>query len=138
RSLKDVGNLAIGVDDTLEYLRAKLIYDGIVEYTDKFTQTKMSLVVDRPEENDFNVSPKWNAENSNPFEDILEAVKQYKKSTKTRNNPARMDIASEVELALMKNGMVKKLVYGSEDDKIIVTTEKLKSVFSQHNLTEYY
>lgn len=138
RSLKDVGNLAIGVDDTLEYLRAKLVYDGIVEYTDKFTQTKVSFVVDRPEENDFNVSPKWNAENSNPFEDILEAVEQYKKSTKTRNNPARIDIASDVELALMKNGMVKQLVYGSADDGRIVTPEQLRSVFSQHNLPEYY
>lgn len=137
-ALKNIGNLAIGVDDTVEYLRAKLVYDGIVEYSDPWTQTKVSFEVNRPDGNNITVATPWSDGTSNPFEDLREAVAQYQTATESNKMPDRVDIAPDVEATLLGHPFVKQMVYGSSEDGRMVDAGQLQTLFTRMQLPQYY
>ncbi|MCG1009229.1 major capsid protein [Salinicoccus sp. ID82-1] len=137
-ALKDVGNLKLGVQETIEYLRAKLVYDGALEYVDPFSETKVSFEVDRPEGNNVAVATKWDDPTANPFADLKAAVKQYQTATNSKKKPERIDIAQDVEDAMLESPSVKLAVYGKPDDARMVDSEQLQALFRRHKLPQYF
>lgn len=135
---KDVGNLVVGVRDVTEYLRCKLVYDGILEYVDPFTEVKINFEVERPDGNNMNVATKWDAADANPFADLKAAVKQYQTATKSKSRPERIDISADVEEALLSSPAVKLAVYGNAEDGRMVDETQLQQLFTRHKLPNYF
>src|SRR5699024_5555296 len=114
-ALKNIGNLAIGVDDTVEYLRAKLVYDGIVEYSDPWTQTKVSFEVNRPDGNNITVATPSSDGTSNPCGDRGEAGAQDPTATGSKSPADRVDIAPDVEATLSGQPFGKRGLHGCSE-----------------------
>ncbi|TDM32726.1 hypothetical protein ETI03_03230 [Macrococcoides canis] len=138
KTLTDVGNISIGVDDMIEYLRAKLVYNGILEYSDRFTQSKISFELKRPAGNNISVTTLWSDASAKPLDDLKIAVKQYQKATNSRRKPERIDISPVAEEALLSNSQIKLSVYGNAQDARMVDSEQLQAVFRKAGLPAYY
>lgn len=134
----DIGNLAIGIDDTVEYLRSQLVYNGIVQYTDNFTQSKIQFEVDRPEGSNMGAEVPWSEDGADPFGDLKRAVKQYQTATNSRRLPERIDIAPDVEEALLNSRYVKEALYGEDTSMRLIGSVELQSLFTRAGLPPYY
>ena len=100
-TLVSTGDLAKGIDDTKELIRAELTYRGRFFYEDKRDNVKLEYKVDRPEGNDINVANVWSdVATSTPLDDIEAAIEQYKK-TNGNQKPGYI-VMNEATYALFK------------------------------------
>lgn len=136
-SLRDVVELSRGIDYTVEYLRAQLVYNGRLLYTDAGTEVSLDIQLDRPDGNDIAVTNVWDGAGATPIEDLQAAVAQYE----SENNgaaPDRMDISQKVESALLRNEQIRTEVYGAEHGGRIVRRAQLQELLSELGLPMYY
>lgn len=136
-ALKDVGELARGIDYMVEYLRAKLVYNGELVYSDVGTEVSLNIKLDRPEGNDVNVATTWNEAGSTPLDDLREAVKQYQ-ATNNGASPDRLDMSQEAESALLRNEQIRTEVYGQDNGGRIVRRQQLQDLLTELGLPAYY
>lgn len=113
RTLTNIGDLAVGVQDTKELLRAQVTYDGRIQYRDPVNKTGVDIVFDRPAGNDMDAAVAWTDKvNSTPLADLEAAHIQYKLENGQR--PAqRLHITSAVESLLKGNEEIRTQVFGS-------------------------
>lgn len=132
RTLVNVGDLAVGVRDTKEFLRALVTYDGRIQYRDPVNHTGIDITFDRPEGNDIDVAVPWTDKvNSTPLADLEVALKQYK-AENGQQSPGRMSITSTTESLLKGNEEVRRQVFGS----VSGGSRRLTSEDIQEALTE--
>ena len=111
-TLMSTGELAQGIDDTKELIRAELTYRGRFFYEDKRDNVKLSYELDRPEENDINVANAWSdAETATPLDDIEAAIEQYRK-TNGNQSPAYI-VMNEATYAMFKRSEQVKAEFAS-------------------------
>lgn len=132
----DMGQLVNGVDYMLEYMRAKLVYEGKFKYKNPETQVEVELELERPEGSDIIVANSWDNDDSDPIADLRAALKQYRKQN-NQLSPERIDISQEVESALMMSPAIRKAIYG-ETGVGIVSPDELQAVFAKLQLPPYF
>lgn len=137
QSLRDIVELSRSIDYTVEYLRAKLVYDRRLVYTDVGTEVSIDIELDYPEGNDIVAATKWNEPGSTPLEDLSVAVEQYAKENGGAN-PDRMDISQKVESALLRNDQIRTEIYGADHGGRIVRRDQLQLLFTELGLPQYY
>lgn len=136
RVLLDVVELANGVDYVLEYLRARLVYDGVVEYSDPSTLVKIEFDVNRPEGNDMAAAVAWDQPDADPIADLQLALEQYR-AENNEADPDRVDLSRHAEALLKRSKAVKEEVHGTGSNRI-VTTALLQELFANIGLPEYF
>lgn len=113
RTLVDVGDLAVGVQDTKELLRAQVTYNGRIQYRDPVNKTGVDIVFERPEANDIDVTVPWTDKvNSTPLADLEVGLAQYKKEN-SQKAPGKLHITSATESLLKGNEEIRRQVFGS-------------------------
>ncbi|MFV5767201.1 major capsid protein [Mammaliicoccus sciuri] len=131
--LIETNELAVSVDDTKEYLRAQMAYNGKVNYQDALTQSKIEFNLDRPEENDITVSTPWGTEDAQPITDLLAAVKQYQK-TNGRKKPEVISMNSTTYEKLIRSGQIKTEIFGDSTSPRIVKEDDVAALLNAFKL----
>lgn len=127
--------LVWGVQDREEWLRAKAVYVGQLQYNENDVQLNIDFLI--PAKNKLNVTTGWtDTQNSKPIDDLRQAVRQFKDAN-NGEAPVEMHMSDTVEALLLQNAQVKMHVYGSPTDARIVTSEQLQNLFSALSLPPY-
>lgn len=85
-TLLSTADLAEGVEDTKELIRAELTYRGQFNYEDKRDNVKIAFKLDRPAGNDITATTNWSDTTaSTPLSDIEAAIAQYKLTNGNKN-----------------------------------------------------
>lgn len=111
--------LAFGVDDIKEYIRAGLTYRGKFQYENPVDDIKLEYSLDRPSANNVSITNKWDQEAATPLTDIENAIEQFKK-TNGNKKPDYINMNSATYSVLRKHPQVKAEVYGTSTDTRIV------------------
>lgn len=131
--LIETNDLSVAVDDTKEYLRAQMAYNGKVNYQDALTQSKIEFDLDRPEENDVTVSTPWGSADAEPITDLLAAVKQYQK-TNGRKKPEVISMNSTTYEKFIRSGQVKTEIFGDSTSPRIVKADDINALLNAFKL----
>jgi len=126
--------LVWGVQDREEWLRAKAVYEGRLQYSENDVQLDIDFLI--PAENKLTADVEW----SDPTAPVLEHLRQAVQRFKDANNgetPVEMHLSDRVEAWLLQNEQIKTHVYGSTTDARIVTAEQLQNLLSALSLPPY-
>lgn len=126
--LLNTAELAQGVNDTKEYIRAKLTYDGKFEYADNRDNVKIEFDLERPEGNNIGSSDWSNHADATPLDDIEEAIEQYK-STNNNAVPAYIVMNSKTYANFKRTQQVKDEIDGAAR---IVRDSDVELLFSEN------
>jgi hypothetical protein len=132
----ETDDLIQGVRDIEEFMRAQVLYNGVLVYDDEENDIHLNVDFDIPAENKLTVTTAWSDPTSTPLDDIQNAVNQYQASNK-RKKPVVMHITSTTEAYLLKNDQIKNQVYGNPTDKRLLTKDDLRNVFTALGLPPY-
>lgn len=137
-TLVSVGDLAIGVQDTKELLRAQVTYNGRIEYRDPVNKTGVDIVFERPEGNDIDVAVPWTDKvNSTPLADLEVALAQYK-AENGQQSPSRLHMTSATESLLKGNEEIRRQVFGSvSGGSRRLTAEDIQGALTDLGLPRY-
>lgn len=131
--LMSTKDLSDGVDDTVELLRADMLYRGVVKYKDGIGETQVAYELERPDGNDIDVTNKWSdSATSTPLDDIEKAVKQYMKE----NNQKRPDyiVMTPATYSNFKSSkQVKDELYRDGLQPRIITDGEINNLFTALN-----
>lgn len=128
--------LAQGVDDIEEYMRAQAIYTGGLKYEDKENDIYIDVDFGVPFENRLSATIAWEDANAKPLEDIQAAVKQYQ-SVNQRRKPSVMHMTSATESLLLTNEQIRVQVYGTNNGGRLLTKGDLQNAFTALGLPPY-
>lgn len=131
--LIQTNELSVSVDDTKEYLRAQMAYNGKVDYQDALTKSKIEFDLDRPKENDITVSQAWGTPDAQPIADLLAAVKQYQK-TNGRKKPEVISMNSTTYEKFIRSGQVKTEIFGDSTSPRIVKADDVNALLNAFKL----
>ncbi len=129
-------DLVTGVDDIEEYMRAQVIYKGILEYDDDENDIHINVDFDIPEENRIDVTTEWSDPASTPLQDIQAAVKQYQDNNQ-RRKPAVMHMTSATEALLLQNEQIRTQIYGTNNGGKLLTQTDIKNALTALGLPSY-
>lgn len=131
--LLSVGDLAQGVDDTVEYLRAGIAYRGKFDWKDTRDNVNVSFELERPEGNDMTISEVWsNAETSTPLDDIEKAIAQYEE-TNNGQAPAYIVMNPKTYSAFKRSEQVKKEFANGGAVPRALTDNDIQTMFEANN-----
>ncbi|EGQ2884509.1 major capsid protein E [Staphylococcus pseudintermedius] len=131
--LMNTNDLSVSVDDTKEYIRAQMVYNGRFDYADAATQTRLTFDLERPKENDVVAAIPWGRQDSTPISDLLAAVKQFQK-TNGRKKPDVIKMSSATYEKLVRSGQIKNELFANSNSPRIVTDEMLNGLFTSVKL----
>lgn len=117
--------LVNGVYDREEWMRAKAVYSGAIDYTEDDAKIVVDFGLSAP----IVVATAWTTETADILGDLKGAVEKFKDD----NNgelPAEMHISSAVETMMLKNAGIKAQIYGNSTDGRIVTRDQLTGLFT--------
>ena len=133
KNLLSVVELSQGVDDAIEYIRAKMVYDGEFHFVDAINKSEIRFELERPAENKINVEKKWDAADSTPVSDLTLAVEQFKK-TNGRKKPEVIVMNSTTYAAFKRSDEIKANIYGNATDARIVTDANVDALLNSVGL----
>lgn len=128
--------LAQGVDDMEEYLRAQALYNGGISYHDNVNDIHIDFEFDLPAGNRMNVVTAWSDPAANPLQDLQAAQKQFQKENR-RQRPSVMHINSTTEAWLLQNDKIRTQVFGSQNGGQMLTTENIQNTLRALGLPAY-
>lgn len=128
--------LVQGVEDIKEYMRAQVIYNGVLIYEDKENDIHLNIDFGIPTENNLIASTSWSAAGATPLTDIQAAVKQYQKNNQ-KQKPAVMHMTSATEALLLQNEQIRTQIYGKDNGQRLLTKADIQNVFSALGLPPY-
>lgn len=128
--------LAQGVDDIKEYMRAQAIYNGVLKYEDKENDIYLDIDFGIPEENKLTASISWSETNSNPLTDLQAAVKQFQDKNQ-KQKPIVMHMTSTTEAHLLQNEQIRTQIYGKDNGQRLLTKADIQNVLSALGLPPY-
>src|SRR5699024_6708196 len=130
-------DLAQGVDDIEEFMRAQVIYTGKLKYEDTENDIYIDVDFGIPSENKLPTTTAWtDTAGSTPLADLQAAVKQFQTKNQ-RRKPVVMHMTSATEAALLQNEQIRTQVYGSNAGGRLLTTADVQNVFSALGLPPY-
>lgn len=133
-----VNDIALGIDDIVEYIAAQLTYAATVKYIDPYTKTQLEFELEgRPAGNDIIATTLWSQPGAKPLDDLKVAVKQYQK-TNGGALPDRLDMTSATYEALANSDQVRTMVYGNTTDGRLITDDQVNQLFSRLKLPTPY
>lgn len=133
--LMDTNELSVSVDDTVEYIRSQMAYNGRVDYLDPMTQTRLTFDLDRPEENNITVASEWGTDKATPVTDLQNAVKQFQK-TNGRKKPEIINMNSTTYNKLISSGQIKRELFNDTNSPRIVKDEDVTALFNSVKLPQ--
>ncbi|REH81345.1 major capsid protein [Staphylococcus felis] len=131
--LMSTNDLSVSVDDTKEYIRAQMAYNGKFDYADPMTQTRLTFDLDRPKENDVKAAIPWGQEDSTPISDLQSAVKQYQ-ATNARRKPEVINMNSATYEKLTRSGQIKNELFADTKSPRIVTNDMVTQLLNSVGL----
>ncbi|MDW4175300.1 major capsid protein [Staphylococcus saprophyticus] len=131
--LMSTNDLSDGVEKTKELLRASMAYNGRFDYEDPRTETKISLDLDRPTENNLTVSQAWGTDDATPISDLQSAIEQYQ-ATNGNKKPEIINMNSKTFTKLKRSGQVKLELFGDTNTPRIVKDADFQSLLDSFGL----
>lgn len=126
--------LVWGVQDREEWLRAKAVYEGRLQYSENNVQLNIDFLI--PAENKLTADVRWSNPSAPVIQHLQSAVQRFKKAN-NGEKPVEMHMSGRVETWLLQNEQVKAHIYGNTTDPRIVTSEQLQQLFSALSLPPY-
>lgn len=133
--LIDTNELSVSVDDTVEYIRSQMAYNGRVDYADPMTQTRLTFDLDRPKENNITVANEWGTEQGAPITDLQNAVKQFQK-TNGRKKPEVINMNSTTYNKLVGSGQIKTELFNDTNSPRIVKDDDVTALLNSVKLPQ--
>lgn len=131
--LMSTNELSDGVEKTKELLRASMAYNGRFDYEDPRTETKISLDLDRPTENDLTASEVWGTDTATPITDLQSAIEQYQ-ATNGNKKPEIINMNSKTFTKLKRSGQIKLELFGDTNTPRIVKDDDFQSLLDSFGL----
>ncbi len=131
--LVNTADLSDGVEKTKELLRASMAYNGRMDYEDPRTETRISLDLGRPAENDLTVSAPWGTDEATPITDLQLAIEQYQK-TNGNKKPEVINVNSKTFTKLKRSGQIKLELFGDTNTPRIVKDDDFQSLLNSFGL----
>ena len=130
--MNSIVQLNDGNEDTKELLRANYVYRGMFDYEDPKSQVKIQFDLDLPE-GAIQETGAFDAEGSNPLEDLLNQVEAY------RNNnglvsPDYMVMNTRTLAKIKRNANVVGQIYGADAGGRLVRDSDLVELFNELKL----
>lgn len=130
--MNSIVQLNEGNEDTKELLRANYVYRGMFDYEDPKSQVKIQFDLDLPE-GAVQETGAFDAEGSNPLEDLLNQVEAY------RNNnglvsPDFMVMNTRTLAKIKRNANVVGQIYGADAGGRLVRDSDLVELFNELKL----
>lgn len=130
--MNSIVQLNEGNEDTKELLRANYVYRGMFDYEDPKSQVKIQFDLDLPE-GAIQETGAFDAEGSNPLEDLLNQVEAY------RNNnglvsPDFMVMNTRTLAKIKRNANVVGQIYGADAGGRLVRDSDLVELFNELKL----
>lgn len=121
-------DLSDGVEDTKEWLRAQMIYNGAVRYLDEDGKVVLDYELDTPEGNEIDVTTPWSDPSAKIITDIQNAIAQFK-SANGRRSPVAIHLTSVTETDLLQNEQIRVQAFGANNGGMSLTTDDVQRVF---------
>lgn len=134
--LDSTDELAQGVDDVKEYLRAQAIYNGRVKYDNDVEDIHLDIAFDVPAENQITATTGWADPGAKPLADLQAAVKQFQKANQ-RRKPQVMHMTSATEALLLQSEQIRVQVYGNSNGGRLLTPSDVQNAFTALGLPPY-
>lgn len=131
--LVSTAELSDGVEKTKELLRASMAYNGRLDYEDPRTETRISLDLGRPEENNLTVSAAWGTDEATPITDLELAIEQYQR-TNGNKKPEIINVNSKTYAKLKRSGQIKLELFGDTRTPRIVKDDDFQSLLNSFGL----
>ena len=129
----NTNDLSDGVEKTKELLRATMAYNGRLDYEDPRTETRISLDLGRPEENNLTVAQAWGTDGATPISDLQSAIEQYQ-ATNGNKKPEIINMNSKTFTKLKRSGQVKLELFGDTNTPRIVKDADFQSLLDSFGL----
>lgn len=125
--------LVNGIYDREEWLRAKAVYVGALDYA----ENDVKIVVDfKNGVNPTAVSKVWSDPTATILEDLQTAVQQFKDAN-NGDAPVEIHMSSATEIEMLKNSQIKTMIYGNSTDGRIVTRDQVMALFNSLSIPPY-
>lgn len=129
-------DLVQGVDDIEEYMRAQVVYNGVLKYDDDDNDIHIDVDFGIPTENKLPVTTAWSDPASTPLQDLQAAVKQYQANNQ-RRKPVVMHMTSATEALLLQNEQIRTQVYGPGNGGKLLTRSDVSNALTALGLPPY-
>lgn len=129
-------DLVQGVDDIEEYMRAQVVYNGVLKYDDDENDIHIDVEFGIPTENKLPVTTAWSDPASTPLQDLQAAVKQYQANNQ-RRKPVVMHMTSATEALLLQNEQIRTQVYGPGNGGKLLTRSDVSNALTALGLPPY-
>lgn len=129
-------DLAQGVDDIEEYMRAQVIYTGKLKYDDEVNDIHIDIDFGIPSENILPTTTAWTEPTATPLTDLQAGVAQFQ-SNNQRRKPIVMHMTSATESLLLQSDQIRTQVFGTGSGQRLMTVTDLQNVFSALGLPPY-
>lgn len=129
-------DLVQGVDDVEEYMRAQVVYTGVLKYDDDENDIHIDVDFGIPAENKIPVTTAWSDPASTPLLDLQAAVKQYQANNQ-RRKPIVMHMTSSTEALLLQNEQIRTQVYGPGNGGKLLTRGEISNALAALGLPPY-
>ena len=121
-----------GIEDTKEYIRAQMTYNGKLELEDPKSQVKIGFEFDLPEET-FMQSNDFASDDVNPIEALEQLVERYQENN-NQIAPAYMVMNRKTYNKIRRNKNVVAQLYGNASDGRLVRNEDMETMFADFGL----
>lgn len=129
-------DLVQGVDDIEEYMRAQVVYNGVLKYDDDENDIHIDVEFGIPTENKLPVTTAWSDPASTPLQDLQAAVKQYQANNQ-RRKPVVMHMTSATEALLLQNEQIRTQVYGPGNGGKLLTRSDVSNALTALGLPPF-
>ena len=129
-------DLVQGVDDIEEYMRAQVVYNGVLKYDDDENDIHIDVDFGIPTENKLPVTTAWSDPASTPLQDLQAAVKQYQANNQ-RRKPVVMHMTSATEALLLQNEQIRTQIYGAGNGGKLLTRSDVSNALTALGLPPY-
>jgi hypothetical protein len=125
-------NLVQGVYDIEEWMRAQVLYKGVLVYSENGVVINVDYGV--PSANKLTTANLWSSvATADPLNDIQRIVDRYK-AVNRQQAPTELHVSSAVKMDLLKSPAIILQVYGDADSRRLITNDDLNGVLSSLDL----
>lgn len=103
RVFNHIGNLKLGVEETEEYLRTSILYNGILKYQENGVVLELPFDIPKTNQIALTGTDKWSDhENANPIQDLVMWQEKFKKANAGRS-PKEVHMSNAAYLDIMQS-----------------------------------
>lgn len=121
--------LVQGVYSTEEFMRAQVLYNGVLKYDDYQNDIHLNIDFGIPSENKIDVTKPWSDPTSTPLTDIQAALERYRDAN-NQQSPKETHLNRVTLQYLLRNEQIRNQFYGNNNVAQLMTRENVNSVFA--------